>query len=213
MIELTFEALGATVESHAAAPTINLRMRVTEAEGGRVHALALRCQIRIEPRKRRYSAAEESRLYGLFGDTPQWGDSLRPFLWTHVSTTVGGFVGATEFDLPVECTYDFEVAAAKYMHSLQDGEIPLILLFSGTVFGAPGAGFGAQRLSWGSEALYRLPVSTWRSMMDRYFPNSGWLRLQRDTLDRLQRFRAERALPTWDQAFEALLKEAGVEEP
>jgi hypothetical protein len=46
-------------------------------------------------------------------------------------------------------------------------------------------------------------------MMDLYFPNSGWIRVQRDTLDSLQRFRAYRGLPTWDQAFEVLLKEAG----
>jgi hypothetical protein len=45
--------------------------------------------------------------------------------------------------------------------------------------------------------------------MDRFFPNSGWLRLPRETIDNLQRFRTERALPTWEQAIEALLKEAG----
>ena len=96
--------------------------------------LALRCQIRIEPQRRRYSEREEEKLYELFGETPQWGNSLRPFLWTHVSTTIGGFDGAGEFDLPVDCTYDFEVAGAKYLHALGDGEIPLLLLFSGTVF-------------------------------------------------------------------------------
>ena len=33
---------------------------------------------------------------------------------------------STEVDLPVTCTYDFEVAAAKYLHALDDGEIPLV---------------------------------------------------------------------------------------
>jgi hypothetical protein len=58
-----------------------------------------------------------------------------------------------------------------------------------------------------------MPVSVWRSMMDLYFPNSSWIRIRRDTLDGLQRFRARRGLPTWDQAFEQLLKEAERDEP
>ena len=139
------------------------------------------------------------------------GDSLRPFLWTHVATTIGTFDGATEFDLPVECTYDFDVAGAKYLHALGEGDIPLLLLFSGTVFTRGTSGFAAEPLSWSTEASYKMPVAVWRTMMDLYFPNSGWIRVGRDTLDGLQRFRAVRGLPTWDQAFEQLLKEAGEE--
>ncbi len=173
-----------------------------------MHAAALRCQIRIEPQRRRYSEREEENLYELFGETPQWGSSLRPFLWTHVSSMVGRFDGTTEFDLPVECTYDFEVAGAKYMHTLGAGDIPLIFLFSGTVFTQGVSGFSAEPLSWSTESSYRLPVAVWRSTMDAYFPGSGFIRVRRDTLDDLQRFRAIRGLPTWDQAFEQLLKEA-----
>jgi hypothetical protein len=213
MTSLAFKAIGARSEPHAAAPTIMVRLRIEEADGGRVHALALRCQIRIEPQRRRYSLEEELKLYELFGDTPRWGDSLRPFLWTHVSTTIGGFTGVTEMDLPVECTYDFEVAGAKYLHALGDGEIPLLLLFSGTVFTRGASGFSAEPVAWDQEASFRLPVAVWRQTMDRYFPNSGWVRVSRDTLDRLQRFKAGRAVPTWDQAFEQLLKEAGEEGP
>jgi hypothetical protein len=213
MTSLAFEVIDARPEPHAAVPTIMLRIRVEEADGFSIHALALLCQIRIEPQKRRYSADEEERLYEMFGETPQWGDSLRPFLWTHVATTIGKFDGATEFDLPVECTYDFDIAGAKYLHALSDGEIPLILLFSGTVYNRGDSGFSAERLSWSSEATFKLPVSVWRGMMDLYFPNSGWIRVHRDTLDSLQRFRATRGLPTWDQALERLLKEAGEDEP
>jgi hypothetical protein len=209
MSTLSFAVVSSRAEPHAAVPTIMLRLRVEEADGFSVHALALRCQIRIEPQRRRYSHDEEIRLYELFGETPQWGDSLRPFLWTHVSTTIGKFNGATEFDLPVECTYDFDVAGAKYLHALAEGDIPLILLFSGTVFTRGGSGFSAEPLSWSLEASHKLPVTVWRDMMDLYYPNSGWIRVQRDTLDDLQRFRAYRGLPTWDQAFAQLLKEAG----
>jgi hypothetical protein len=213
MTSLAFEVVDARAEPHAAVPTLMLRLRVEEADGFSVHALALRCQIRIEPQRRRYSSDEEGRLYEMFGETPQWGDSLRPFLWTHVSTTIGKFDGSTAFDLPVECTYDFDVAGAKYLHALSDGVIPLLLLFSGTVFTRGESGFSAEPLSWSLEAAYKLPVSVWRDMMDLYYPNSGWIRVQRDTLDDLQRYRSHRGLPTWDQAFEQLLKEAGADGP
>jgi len=213
MTTLAFEVVDARPEPHAAVPTIMMRVRVSETDGGTVHALALRCQIRIEPQRRRYQAEEEDRLYELFGETPHWGDSLRPFLWTHVSTTIAGFTGTSEFDLPVECTYDFEVAAAKYFHALTQGEIPLLLLFSGTVFTRGELGFAAEPVSWNLEASYRMPASVWRGVMDLYFPNSGWIRVGRSTLDALQRFKSSRALPTWDQAFELLLKHAGEEAP
>ena len=49
--------------------------------------------------------------------------------------------------------------------------------------------------------------------MDRYFPGTGWVRISRATLDRLQAFKAARALTGWDEAFDHLLKEAGVDEP
>jgi Family of unknown function (DUF6084) len=213
MTDLRFEVLDARTEPHAAVPTIMFRIRAAEVDGHRVHAAALRCQIRIEPQRRRYSEAEEEKLYELFGEVPQWGSSLRPFLWTHVSTTLGGFDGTTEFDLPVECTYDFEVAGAKYLHALGDGDVALLLLFSGTVFTPGQSGFAAEPLSWSAEASHRMPVAVWRTTMDAYFPAGAFIRLHRDTLDDLQRFKARRGLPTWDQAFAQLLKEAEDAEP
>jgi hypothetical protein len=213
MTTLAVEIVAARPEPHAAVPTIMLRVRVSEAAGGGVHAVVLRCQIRIEPQRRRYRPDEEDRLYELFGETPRWGDSVRPFLWTHVSMTIAAFTGATEFDLPIECSYDFEVAGAKYLHALSTGDIPLLLLFSGTVFTRGQSGFAAEPISWNLETTYRLPVSVWRGVMDLYFPNSGWVRISRDTIDALQRFKSVRALPTWDQAFELLLKHAGEDTP
>jgi hypothetical protein len=209
---LTFEVLGARAEPHAATPTLSLQVRLTEPDHLAVHAVALRCQVMIEPQRRRYQPAEEARLVELFGETPRWGDTLRPFLWTHVGITVPGFDGTADVDLPIACTYDFEVAAAKYLHGLDDGEIPLLLLFSGTVFRPKAAGgFAAAPVAWHEEASYRLPVRVWRDVMDRYFPNSGWVRLSRSSLDALTRFKAKRALPTWDDTVEQLLKEAGEE--
>lgn len=45
-------------------------------------------------------------------------------------------------------------------------------------------------------------------MMDHYFPNSGWIRIRRDTLDALQRFKVDRAMTNWDQVLDTLLVEA-----
>jgi Family of unknown function (DUF6084) len=208
MADLSVSILGARAELYAAVPTLMLRLGIAETSGAVVHAIALRGQLRIEPQRRRYTADEEERLLELFGETPQWANSLRPFLWTHLATTVPGFTGSTEVDLPVICTYDFEVAAAKYLHALGDGDVPLLLLFSGTVFSRGEQGVVVEPVAWHQEAGYRMPVRVWRDVMDRYFPDSGWLRLRRETIDDLQRFKARRALPTWEQAIEALLKEA-----
>jgi len=209
MSELTIEVVGSRAEAYAAVPTLMLRLAISEPSGDPVHAIALRTQIQIAPQRRRYSVEEASRLLELFGEQPQWGESLRPFLWTHASAMLTGFTGRTEVDLPVTCTYDFEVAAAKYLHALGDGEIPLTLLFSGTVFARRDGVVSVQPVPWHVEADHRLPVSVWRDVMDLYFPNSGWIRVRRDTIDALTRYKAERALPTWEDAFEMLLKEAG----
>ncbi len=211
MSPVSFQIIGARAELYAAVPTLMLRLRITSIDDLPIHALALRCQIMIEPQRRRYVAPEEDRLTELFGDTPRWGDTLRPFLWTNVGTTVTGFTGTTDVDLPIVCTYDFEIGSTKYMHALDDGEIPIVVLFSGTVFGTSGTGMRAVPVSWSEEAPYRVPVIVWREMMDHYFPNSAWLRLSRETLDRLQRYKVARTLRTWDETFESLLKEAGVD--
>ena len=212
MSSLSFAVLGARAEPFAAVPTLVFRLRIEETTGERVHTLALRCQIQIEPRRRHYSAPEEERLLELFGEPRRWGQTLKTILWTHASLMVPGFAGSLEIDLPVPCTYDFEVTAAKYFHGLDDGEVPLLLLFSGTVFVRGQTGFSVEPVPWEKEAAFRLPVAVWREVMDRYFPNSAWIRLRRESFDALHRFRGERALPTWDDAIEALLREAAPEE-
>jgi len=201
--DLDFEVLGVEADRYAAAPTLLFRLGITETAGQSVHAVALRCQIRIEPQRRRYSPAEEERLLALFGETPRWGETLKPFLWTHTSTVIAGFSERTTVDLPVSCTYDFEVAAAKYLHSIEDGDVPLVLLFNGTVFSSA----GVEPVPWHKQATFGMPAPVWRELMDLYFPNSAWIRIRRDTLDDLERFKATRALPTWEQAIEVLLKE------
>ncbi len=208
MTELAFTVVDVLPERYAATPTLLFRLRITEATGEAVHAIALRCQIRIEPQRRSYTSAEKEGLADLFGSPDRWGDTVKPFLWTHATAMVQGFTGSTEVDLPVPCTYDFEVVAAKYLHALGDGEISLVVLFSGTVFTRGVNGFGVEQVPWHHEASFRLPVRVWRELMDAYFPGGGWIRLDRDTLDALVRFRSSHALPNWEQTIELLMTKA-----
>jgi hypothetical protein len=205
MANLTFACTEAAAQRYAATPALSFKLTITESTGVRVHAIALRCQIRIEPHRRRYSAAEARRLNDLFGDTSRWADTVKPIQFAMVSTMVPGFASLTEVDLPVPCTYDLEVASARYLQGLDDGTIPLVLLFSGTVFLAQGEGFSVELIPWSCEAAYRMPVSVWRDVVDAHFPGSAWLRCSRETLDALSEYKATHALPTWDATLTALL--------
>ena len=209
MTDLRFEVLDARTERHAAVPTIAFSVRIGAADGQRVHAAALRCQIRIEPHRRRYSPDEARRLHDLFGDPSRWAESVKPIQLATVTTMVPSFTAVTEVDLQVPCTYDLEVASARYLHGLDDGTIPLIMLFSGTVFIATDEGYSVELVPWSAEATYRMPVTVWQDLVDIHFPGSAWLRCTHETLDALSAFKAERALPTWDATLGALLREAG----
>ncbi len=205
MADLIFGCTGVTADKYAATPSLTFQLAITERSGVKVHAIALRCQIRIEPHRRRYSASEAERLHDLFGDPSRWAETVKPIQLATVSVMVPGFTAVTEVDLPVPCTYDLEVSSARYLHGLDDGTIPLILLFSGTVFVATEAGFSVELVPWSAEASYRMPVSVWRDLVDAHFPGSAWLRCSRETLDDLSRFKAKHALPTWDATLGALL--------
>jgi Family of unknown function (DUF6084) len=206
--ELAFDCIGARAERYAVVPTFSLRLRISETSGEPVSAIALRCQLRIEPARRRYSAAEAERLHDLFGATERWADTLKPLQFTTVSTMIPGFTGSIEVDLPITASYDLEVAATRYFAGLEEGAIPLLLLFSGTVFGTADGRLRVQQVPWSKEAPYRLPVSVWREAIDAHFPGSAWIRMSRQTLDELQRFKTQHALPTWEAALSALLARA-----
>jgi hypothetical protein len=211
--DLAFECLRVRSDPYAASPTLVFRLRIAEGGGLQVNAIALRCQLRIEPHRRTYSGAETPLLADLFGSTDRWGDTLKPLQFAAVAVMVPGFTGTTEIDLPVPCSYDLEVAANKYFASLEDGEIPLLLLFSGTVFVRTPTGFTVDQVPWTSETPQRVPVAVWREAMDRFFPDSGWLRLRRDTLAELQRYKADKALPGWDDVVADLLARAREAQP
>jgi hypothetical protein len=206
--ELVFDCVGARPDKYALAPSMSFTLKIAETTGQRVEAIALRCQIRIEPARRRYSPAEAERLNDLFGETERWAETLRPLQFTTVSVMVPGFTGSAEVDLPVALSYDLEIGSTRYFAGLESGEVPLLLLFSGTVFESADGRLSVQQVPWSKEAPFRLPVSTWREAVDVHFPDSAWIKMSLRTLDDLQRFKTSQALPTWDATVAALLATA-----
>jgi hypothetical protein len=204
---LDFAVEGAESVAHAAAPTIGFGLHIAAPPGVRVQSVLLDAQVQIAARRRGYGDEEHERLSELFGSSERWGQTLRTLLWSRTSLVVPGFEGATRVVLPVTCTYDLEVAAARYLHGLGGGNVPLEFLFSGTVFAAGDDGrLQATRLAWDREAELRMPVRVWRETMERYFPGTAWLRLRRETFDRLAVYKARYGLPTWEAALERLLE-------
>ena len=90
--------------------------------------------------------------------------------------------------------------------------MPLLLLFSGTIFAMADGRLQAHQVPWSKEASFRLPISVWREAIDAHFPNSAWIKMSRQTLDQLQQFKTRRALPTWDATLQALLAEVAAAE-
>jgi hypothetical protein len=213
MPDLNFEVVGAEAPAFAAVPTLIFKLSIDSAiEQERIFTVALRCQIQINVTRRRYSPEAQQRLLEVFGEPKRWGETLRPLLWIHTSTVVPQFSGSTIVDLPVPCTYDFEVVGTKYFDALGEGEIPLTFLFSGTIFYEGEAGnLQVGQISWSKEAAYRLPVALWQEMIQRYYPNSAWIRLHKDVFDQLYRYKATHSLPTWEEVVVHLLQASGEE--
>lgn len=213
MSELAFEVLDVQPEQYAASPTLGIRLRIGESTGEVVHAMVLRAQVRIDAQRRSYDDEERAGLVDLFGDPSRWAQTVKPFLWTQCSTTVQGFRDATETDLPMPVSYDFDVAASKYLHALTAGEVPLSLSFSGTVFTRGSTGFAVERVPWHHDVDYRMPVEAWHKLVEYHFPGLGWLRLEHETIAALHRFKNERGLMSHDDACAVLFREAGVSTP
>ncbi len=209
MTDLAFSVVDVFPEPYAVSPQLTARLRIEETSGATVHAMALRCQVRIEPQRRRYSAEEESGLLDMFGARDRWYDTLKPFLWMQCSAMVQGFTDVTEVDLALPCTYDFDVTGSKFLHALREGVVPMKLLFTGTVFTRGLTGFGVEQVPWDREAGYDLPVAAWRELIQLYFPKTGWLRLDHDVLRALARYRSTEGLTSWEATLESLLHRAG----
>lgn len=206
--EPELQVLGAAGRRHAAVPTLDFDVHVAETSGRQVYTIALSAQVMIEPARRAYDAETRERLVELFGPPERWSMTTQRFLWTQVDVLVPAFTGSTTFRLPLQCSYDHELVAAKYFYSVRDGEVPLAFNFNGTVYYRGDDGRLQMALvPWSCSAEYRMPVSAWRGLIDHYYPQTGWIGLRTDTLDALAREKAERGLPTFDACVAALLEE------
>jgi hypothetical protein len=213
MPDLSFQIEKAEPQRFTVAPTLLFKLRITNATPNEtVHSVALRCQIQLEVTRRQYTRGDQEHLKDLFGEAARWSQTLKTMLWTHASVVAPAFSGTAVVDLPVPCTFDFNVAATKYFHGLAEGDVPLNFLFSGTVFYADESGaLQVAPIPWDKEARFRLPVKAWHEMMDIYYPNTAWLCLRRDVFERIHQYKIERGIPTWEQALESLLR--ALEEP
>lgn len=210
MPNLDFRIESVALVPYAAAPTLSFRLRVINAQREEViHSLLLRAQIQIEVAKRHYSREEQAQLSDLFGEPSRWGQTLKTMLWTHAAVNVPPFQGETTVEIPVPCTFDFNVATTKYFHGLSEGELPLNFLFSGTVFyRGEQDELQVAPISWEKESRFRLPLNMWKKMIDEYYPNTAWLCLRRDAFERLYDYKVRNGIPTWEEAIERIFANA-----
>ncbi|HEY2260437.1 MAG TPA: DUF6084 family protein [Solirubrobacteraceae bacterium] len=208
--EPQFAVTGAAHMAFAAAPTMLFAATASDPSGQEIQSIALTAQVMIDPAKRGYDPETRERLAELFGPPASWAPATSGLAWARVTTTVPGFTGSTTFALEVPCTYDLEVAAAKYFYAVQDGAVPLSFHFNGNVFYRPPSGrLMVVPVSWTSTAQFRMPVTVWRAMIAEHYPGGGWVRLSDQTLASLNRRRAQRGLPTFDACVGELLELEG----
>ncbi|TGD84904.1 hypothetical protein BayCH28_23575 [Mycolicibacterium sp. CH28] len=203
--DVTFSVLGVAPEPYAVTPVLDAQIGITAASDEPIQAIALRCQVRIEPLRRSYTDEESAGLLDLFGPRERWSATQRSFLWLHAAAMVPGFTGTTQVTLPLPCTYDVEVAAAKYFHALHDGIVPLQFLFSGTIFDAGQRNLRVRQVSWECEDSYDMPVAVWHELMAQHYPDAGWVRLSHQAITALCAFKSARGLLSLDEAVVALL--------
>jgi Family of unknown function (DUF6084) len=206
--EPEFEVLGVRPMRHAAAPTLMLDLHVSEPSGRQVYMIGLTVQLMLEPARRGYDEATRERLAGLFGAPERWAVTTHSLVWAQLDVVVPEFTGSTTVAVPLACSYDLELAAAKYLDALPDGEVPMALHFNGIVY-YPNEQGGLQMVlvPWSRSADYRMPVTVWRETIEHYYPNTGWVAMRSETLRALERARIARGAPTYDACVKQLLEE------
>ena len=204
-----FEVLGARQIKHAAAPMLALDLQVRDPTGRQVYMIALSIQLMIEPARRRYDDQTRARLVELFGPPERWALTTRSLVWSQLDVLVPAFTGQTTVTIPIACHYDLELAAAKYLHSLPDGEAPLALHFNGMIYyrGEDG-GLQMVLVPWTKSIDFRMPVEVWAQTIEHYYPNTAWVAVRSQTLEALQEAKRQRGIPTLDECLTQLLAEA-----
>jgi len=184
---------------------MSFRIRVTNCGIEPIHVAALRCKIEIDASRRAYTAQDQERLKELFGESSRWADTMDTLLWTSASLIVPAFSETTSCDLLVPCSFDFNVAATKYFYGLEAGSVPLRFEFSGQVVFENSSGTLESAPLAGAQSSFSLPLSSWTEMMDLFYPDSVWLRLPRETFDRINQYKIDQGIPTWEDVFERIV--------
>ena len=176
--EPEFQVLGATGPV-AAVPALEFDVHVSEPGGREVYTIALSAQVMIEPARRSYDAetretagraVRAARALGHHHPEPRLGPG------GHV---VPAFTGSTTFEC-CACSFDLEVAAAKYFYWLADGEVPMAFNFNGTVhYRGDDGRLQMSLVPWTCSAEFRFPVAIWRELMEHYYPAPAGSPLQR----------------------------------
>jgi hypothetical protein len=208
--EPEFEVVSTRSMRYAATPTLALDLQVTEPSGTPIYMIALTIQLMIEPARRTYDDETRAKLLALFGPPERWSVTTRSLVWSQLDVLVPAFTGSTVVTVPLPCTYDLELAAAKYLYSLPDGVAPLALHFNGTIYyPAEDGRLQMVLVPWSKSIDFKMPVEVWRETVANYYPNTGWAALHPATIEALQQAKVDRGLPTLDACVEALLEEAG----
>jgi hypothetical protein len=207
MPDLDFKITGIEPARRGLAPLLHFILEVTNSpETETIQTVMLQAQIQIQAPGRVYNADEKKKLKELFGAPEDWGQTLRTRLWTHANTIIPQFHGHTTTILAVPCTFDFNVAATKYFYALEEGDVPLLFLFSGTTFyTAPDGRLQIQKISWEKECTWRMPIARWQELMEYHYPDSAWIAMRRDVFDQLYEFKRREGLSSWDEVLERLL--------
>lgn len=204
--EPQFAITGAGHLAYAAAPTMVFSATASDPTGHEIQSIALSVQVMIDPARRGYDPQTRERLAELFGPPAGWTPSTQGLAWARLATVVPGFAGSARFALELPCTYDLEVAAAKYFYAVEDGGVPLSFHFYGTVFYRLEDGaLQVAPVPWSSTAQFRMPIGAWRAMIAEHYPGGGWIRLSNETLTALNGRRAAGGLPSFDACIEELL--------
>jgi hypothetical protein len=204
--DVSFEVLAAGSLERTAAPTLSFSARISDPSGIEVYTVALSVMFTIEPGKRSYDPEARERLAELFGEPERWASTTGAFRWAQVDVLVPSFNGEAVFEIQVPCTYDHEIAATKYFAGLRDGVVPLQLHFNGTLFyRGEGGQLQMMMLPWDLSVRHDLPIETWGEMIDRHYPEGTWIRLEKETLDRLRRLKTGGGMATYDRVVADLL--------
>lgn len=210
MPDLRFRIGDIAAMAYAACPTVVAKLHIENSPADEdIQSISLNCQVQIQPLGRQYTALEEARLLELFGERERWGQTMKPLHWANVVLKVPPFRGATNIDLPLPCSLDFDVAANKYFYGLEAGSIAVTVMFSGTIFYANEQGaLQIAQIPWDREARFHLPVGAWKDAVAAHYPERAWIQLPHDVFDRLYRYKVSRGIPKWQGVIERLLNES-----